>query len=82
MKPAYMSYIKTKETDMICHRIKHLTKTGANQTYRLQGAPDCDSAAAYVVADFGGEVLSVEAIDVDEPRVWGEWSIGEFRYMV
>jgi hypothetical protein len=58
------------------HLIKHLTKTGADQTYRLHGAPDCDSAAMFVANKFGGTVERVVAIDTDALPVWFEQDIG------
>jgi hypothetical protein len=60
------------------HRILHLTKSGANQLYRLRGAPDCDSAVMFVLARFGGEVLGVDALNDTAPFVFAEQSIGEW----
>jgi hypothetical protein len=62
----------------MAHRIKHITSTGANQTYRMYNAPDCDSAAMRVVDLIGGTVTSVVAIDDDAPRVWGEYDTSPF----
>lgn len=63
----------------MAHRIKHFTKTGATLTYRMYNAPDCDSAAMRVVDLIGGKVLSVEAIDDDAKRVWGEMDTSPFN---
>lgn len=62
------------------HRIKHLTRYGAQQTYRLNGAPDRDSAAAFVLSLYGGEVKEVEAVDDGAARLWGEQTIPAFAH--
>lgn len=58
----------------LAHRVKHITKTGAAETLRVFGQPDRDMAAM-LVASLGGKVISVEAVDADAPRVWGELSL-------
>ena len=62
----------------MAHRITHITKYGANQTYRMAGAPDCDSAAMRVVDLIGETVTSVVALEDDAARVYGEQDISPF----
>lgn len=63
------------------HRIVYTAKTGARCIDRIHGAPDRDSAIAFIEAN-GGEVHSitrngkteklVDAIDADAPYKWAE----------
>ena len=64
---------------MTTHRITFTSKYGAAQVGRVYGAPDCDSAAIWLTAQYPGSSISaVVAIDEDAKRVWAEHDLGQF----
>lgn len=61
------------------HRITFTSKFGAFQVGRIYGAPDRDSAAAWLVAKYpGAAIREVEAITDGAARLWGEHDLGQF----
>ena len=63
----------------MAHRITFTSKYGAFQVGRVYGAPDRDSAAAWLVAKYpGAAIREVDAISEGAGRLWGESDLGQF----
>lgn len=64
---------------MTAHRITYVSKYGARQVGRVYGAPDCDSAAIWLGAQYPGSTIrAVDAIRENDARFWGEHDLGQF----